>query len=500
MKHKFDSLFEKPTKDFLEHLQIQENERILFSGIYGIGKTTFIKHFFEDSKYSDGYNAFHLFPINYSVSQNQDIFRYLKYDILFEAFTNNNVELENEDFTSLQALPFFAQTHFMQFLASFILIVPQLGRKFYKFYEVQKELYEKFQKFKDPDSESDDIIRFVDEMHNADGSPYESDIITQFIQNSLENLKGDQDKKNVLIIDDLDRIDPNHIFRLLNVFAAHFDQRNEGLKNKFGFDHVIFVCDANNIEAIYRNRFGVGVDFEGYIDKFFSHQIFKFDNKENILSILSAVIHSIKITGENEVLAKNYERSNVLAEALKYIVSFLLESNQINLRSLFKFHESTVSIKDRRINLHNHRIMVFQIYHLAAIDILFQILGSKYRLLTAIKACAELGVTDKISNYPFSSYESFLAQSIFLLSYENHRFQRMENGEHVYKLNDRNWIHYNFQAQNGFNINPSYFVTLVKITDPEIQNSELKHTEFQFNFFDFLQQSVELLIDKRFFD
>ena len=46
MKHRFDSLFEKPTKNFSEHLEIPDNERILFSGIYGIGKTTFLKYFF----------------------------------------------------------------------------------------------------------------------------------------------------------------------------------------------------------------------------------------------------------------------------------------------------------------------------------------------------------------------------------------------------------------------------------------------------------------------
>ena len=46
-----------------------------------------------------------------------------------------------------------------------------------------------------------------------------------FLYNLIDQLKKDG-KKTVLIIDDLDRIDPEHIFRLLNVFAAHLDIRD----------------------------------------------------------------------------------------------------------------------------------------------------------------------------------------------------------------------------------------------------------------------------------
>ncbi len=52
-------------------------------------------------------------------------------------------------------------------------------------------------------------------------------------------------KEVVRILDDLDRIDTEHIFRLLNVFVAQVDVVGKGENdNKFGFDKVIFVCDT----------------------------------------------------------------------------------------------------------------------------------------------------------------------------------------------------------------------------------------------------------------
>ena len=48
-----------------------------------------------------------------------------------------------------------------------------------------------------------------------------------------------------LIIDDFERIDPEHIFRILNVFSSHM----EGDENNIlGFDHVIIVGDIENIK------------------------------------------------------------------------------------------------------------------------------------------------------------------------------------------------------------------------------------------------------------
>ena len=76
----------------------------------------------------------------------------------------------------------------------------------------------------------------------------------------------------VLLIDDLDRLDPEHVFRLFNIFSAHYDDVTES--NKFGFDKIIFVCDINNIQQMFNHRYGINVEFNGYIDKFYSSEIF----------------------------------------------------------------------------------------------------------------------------------------------------------------------------------------------------------------------------------
>ena len=73
-----EELFSK----FEDHLKIKNNTRILFSGKYGIGKTYFLNDFFKNKK--EDYEAFHLFPVNYQITSNENIIEYLKYDILVE--------------------------------------------------------------------------------------------------------------------------------------------------------------------------------------------------------------------------------------------------------------------------------------------------------------------------------------------------------------------------------------------------------------------------------
>jgi hypothetical protein len=52
--------------------------------------------------------------------------------------------------------------------------------------------------------------------------------------------------------------------------------------NKFGFDKVIFSCDIDNIQSVYHHKYGAKADFSGYIDKFYSSNIFRLDNREII--------------------------------------------------------------------------------------------------------------------------------------------------------------------------------------------------------------------------
>jgi len=68
-----------PTAGFDEHLADSRNVKILFSAPFGQGKSTFLDYYFAER--ADQYNVFKLFPVNYSVAKNEDVFKYIKTDI-----------------------------------------------------------------------------------------------------------------------------------------------------------------------------------------------------------------------------------------------------------------------------------------------------------------------------------------------------------------------------------------------------------------------------------
>lgn len=92
----------EPAPKFEEHLTA--NSRILFSSAFGTGKTFFLKYFFEAPEIKERYNAFHLFPVNYQVATNEDIFELIKYDIVCHLLDTDWIQVNNEKFSKLLAL------------------------------------------------------------------------------------------------------------------------------------------------------------------------------------------------------------------------------------------------------------------------------------------------------------------------------------------------------------------------------------------------------------
>lgn len=128
---------------------------------------------------------------------------------------------------------------------------------------------------------------------NLRGSIYEEDSITILLSYLINCVQqNNKERKTVLIIDDLDRIDPTHIFRILNVFASHNDYQATG-KHKFDFDKIIVVCDVDNLRNIFHSKFGQSVDFSGYIDKFYDIEPFNYDNKNEVINHIGKFITSI---------------------------------------------------------------------------------------------------------------------------------------------------------------------------------------------------------------
>ncbi|MFC2152968.1 NTPase KAP, partial [Bacteroidota bacterium] len=90
---KFFIPIDNPKSLFDQHLKLENNFRIFFSGAFGIGKTFFLKKYFSENK---SYLPIHIFPINYHINTNEDIFELIKYDILLELVSLGWLDNEND--------------------------------------------------------------------------------------------------------------------------------------------------------------------------------------------------------------------------------------------------------------------------------------------------------------------------------------------------------------------------------------------------------------------
>lgn len=322
----------KEKERFSSFLADEDNTNIIFSGIFGIGKTYFIHKFFDNH---NDYIPVYLTPVQYSVSSNEDIFEYIKVDILFELM-KADVEFEKTNFS-------FSACTQMYIMENIDRLVVNLFEKSEKlkygtdiisaFFKLKIKL-EKYKKDLNYD-QNKDALSFLSSNKEKIGSIYEDNAITELIRGLVESLKG-KGKQIILVIDDLDRIDPEHIFRILNILSVHENFYGCKEENKFGFDKTIIVCDIVNIRNIFASKYGINVDFNGYVDKFYSKEVFNFDNSSEIIKATSSVLLSIK---HNMIDINN---SNCLAyQACGILLNLLIKNNRLNIRSLFKQYDKT---------------------------------------------------------------------------------------------------------------------------------------------------------------
>lgn len=319
-----------PLKQFDNHLNKIQNPKILFSAPFGQGKTTFLDLYFKEKP--NDYEVFKVFPVNYSVASNEDVFRYIKTDILYQLIVDKDIEFDKVENNFKETVPKFVIDNIDKILAPLLLLIPDLGKNLYSIYEKYdslKEMYFKYTaKLKIDDLEK--ANQFLQSMIGKEGSIFEDNIITQIIRHQINKIQTS--KKTVLIIDDLDRMDPEHTFRILNVISAHYDS-NQGddssLSNKFDFDKIILVCDYGNLKYMFEHRYGKKVNFSGYINKFYSTEPFYYDNKKMMFKIISEL--------DNVVSHWDGNRKTMLNLALHLTFRTLIVSNKITLRDVLKF-------------------------------------------------------------------------------------------------------------------------------------------------------------------
>ncbi|WP_159451931.1 P-loop NTPase fold protein [Hymenobacter roseosalivarius] len=350
-----------PEEQFNDHLN--NSERVILSGPFGIGKSYFLKKYFKDN--SDKYITINLKPINYAVSTNEDIFQLIKYDIIYELLLHDK-EYNIFDITPIpenMMREYFLTSQFEGILDRFLMSINKIDKSALELAKHLYGLFNEYESFKKRHLEALNEFKtlevFSKNFANKTGAIYENDFISELINKSISKLKA-LNKKVILIIDDLDRIDPEHIFRLINVFGAHLDVREN--ENKFLFNTTVLVCDIKNIRGIFRHKYGSSVDFNGYIDKFYSDEIFYYDNTSAIITWLE---HNEKITSfHNKLKIPTYS-------FLFNILSRLSKNNLLNLRSLIKIKLDTDEIGQFLINKNTND----ELYGLLFLDIFFVLRG-----------------------------------------------------------------------------------------------------------------------------
>lgn len=243
----------KELRRFETHLE--NNRRTIFSAKFGDGKTYFLNEYMRVHKHDTLFIVLH--PINYSVATNEDIFEYIKRDIL--------VELSKEpDFKEIDWKE-VAKTIF-----DFDTLLDECDR-LSDALPPAKALLMPFHLFKKVDDKYA-IDKYFGRFADMKGGLFEQDQFTAAIKATIAKIQ-EKRRKCVLIIEDLDRIDPGHLFRILNVLGAHIDDANT---NKFGFDNIVAVLDFKTTEHIFHHFYGEDADYNGYIAKYICHNIFEY--------------------------------------------------------------------------------------------------------------------------------------------------------------------------------------------------------------------------------
>jgi hypothetical protein len=425
-------------ENFKKHLDLINNNQIIFSGIFGIGKTYFLKEFLIDNK--EKYESILLSPVNYSISQTDDILEYIKYDIAFQLLGNGNVKFEKENFSTKLTSQFYIQDNFLDTLSLLAKNSDKIGKAFSDVYENLKIIINNIKEHNNEVQidEKKELIDFLNEIVKKDKSIYEENRITQLISVLIETLKNNN-KEVILVLDDVDRLDPEHIFRILNVFACHFDFGNY-TENKFGLSKIILVCDIENIRSIFYAKYGQNVDFSGYIDKFYSREIYYYDNKHIVSSSIDKILATIKVP-ENYKHIIDFKQSNFTKVIFKEILEELVNNDLINLRTLLKIFDAeylhisyefkTDHEYGRASNWHYGMTLIF--------DMLLTYFGSKTSLQLALEKLAIKVPSISVNQRDLRKY----GHLITLIDYKQHK---SNEGDYLYTNRENNLtINYNIQ-------------------------------------------------------
>lgn len=318
-----------PVDDAMQRFEdhLLSHDRVVLSAKFGDGKTFFLNKFKEKCKMDEEspFVFITLYPVNYQVLGNKDIFELIKHDVLLQILQAGIIDVHYE-ITDKMAFEFYIQSHFCTVGESFFEMLKSCGaddvvtRGFlaaFKSVNWLKSLKDKVGEFK----KEIDQTAFLDNYLSTfdENSVYENDIITKIIRDNIKAYQEKNGKRVVLVIEDMDRLDPAHLFRIMNVFSAHMDYGYRSMQpidsslvgNKFGVSNVVFVMHEKNTEALFHHFYGEYADYDGYMSKFYNKDIFRFSLAEEKEKYALALIS--EETGLGEERIKEYFDKGFLA-------------------------------------------------------------------------------------------------------------------------------------------------------------------------------------------
>lgn len=299
-------------KEFEKHLK--SHPRTILSARFGDGKSYFLAA--AEKKLKNRCAFLTIYPVNYQVAENQDIFEYIKRDLLFQMYGQGMVP-ETYEIPDSIASYFFLKNNWQEFAEEFLkelsyfdasnTIKATLGAA--KFLKAMKKKYDEFKK--NGGDIGVKLDRFIAEFDKK--GIYEYDPITSILNDIIKAWKKEHSRRKVcLVFEDMDRIDPAHIFRILNVISAQMDYgykygvspKSSGLAgNKFGVDNIVVCLDYDNLKHIFHHFYGPKACFEGYINKFSDKGLFRYSLHEQVQKFYMNELIRVTDMDENAIKA-----------------------------------------------------------------------------------------------------------------------------------------------------------------------------------------------------
>lgn len=344
---------------------IANNDRAILSARFGDGKTFFLDEF--KNRYSSDYIFLTLYPVLYQVADNKDIFEYIKRDILIQLLMSGEVALEDNKYSYIESIDGFIKDNFDEFIWDAITVAaPLLTRVPKEMVDVLQKNISKFKVYHNTinKSKSDTIEDYIKSFTNERGGIYEFDPISRLICDLLSDLKEQTKKKVVLVVEDLDRIDPAHIFRIMNILSAHWDMNDHSetkmsvgnVSNKYNFDKVLLVCHYQNIKNIFHHFYGKDTDFTGYIHKYSPVLPFEYSLKtlvrEWIINNLPSDFQNYEYVNQTlaDLIVSRYWSYEAILTNLRHITSFFV-------KNVYRINTQIITFKTKNYQLEpNNRV------------------------------------------------------------------------------------------------------------------------------------------------